>query len=118
LKNESELEKIPEEVGLALYVRLKVTKGGQSGTRTYKNSMMYDIIDGAGLLAGFKKLSEELKKFDIEEEAEKMFLDFLRNNLIGKKVKILVDTVNGQKGEYSVCKKINRFLEGDLKNIE
>jgi hypothetical protein len=117
LKNKAELEKMPEELRLTLFVNAKVTKGSQYGKKIYKNSMMYDILEIGGLLDDFKKFYPSMKTL-AEPDAEAKFVGFLKEKMLNKKVKILVDTVKGQKGEYSVVKKINRFVVADLKNIK
>ncbi len=92
---------------LMMYPKTKVTKG--SGK--YSNSKLFDVLDAAKLTEEFGKTWTLIEAMDKDKQAP-AFVQFLRDNLIGKKCKVSTKTTNKDDKEkrYSTVKEVLRFL--------
>ena len=89
---------IIDEKEISCYMNFVVSKG--SGA--YSNSRLYDVLETADLL----KRAE-----GVASAANEQQLTFLREELIGKKVRVLLKTAKkGQPDQYSVVKKIVKIF--------
>jgi len=84
--NYDELEDKPTEVTFTLFLNNKVSKGYGK----YSPSTLYNILERAGLLS---KLTED-------HESNELFVEFLRKELVGKKVKLNVVKKKDSDGKW------------------
>jgi hypothetical protein len=103
-----EIKEGEKEYTLPMFVTTTVSKGEGN----YSNSKLFDVLDKKGLIEDFKSTWEKISVMDKEVHEEK-FTDYLKDNLIGAKCKVLTKTVNKDKADkrYSIVKEITRYIE-------
>ena len=118
--NKEQVSLEPDEVQFPLFMTAKISKGGVSSTgKAYRSSKLYTIIEMAGLLPEFTTtVLPQLNAIEDKEEKAKKFLDWLRDKIVGRKVKGLIELKKGTKGEYSRLKDINRFIDENSELVE
>ena len=124
-KFQSDTEKVPKliinveiddnKIILPYFMTANVTrnvnnKGGM------KDSTLYTVLDKAGYIPMFSKKWEEISG---KEDVNKLFVDWLKENLMGEKIKFIPKTVAPAEGDkYSVVSEILKFFVQGAGKVE
>ncbi len=96
-----------ESVNLPMFMKPTIKKG--SGD--YQSSKLYVVLEKAELLDKWDEEQKRIESIDKEEDRNNAGVNFLKDNLLSKKCRVGVKTVNRNDPEkrYSVVEKIVKF---------
>ena len=81
-------------------------------SRKYSNSKLYDLMKRADVLDAYEKVREEVFKEGLDPAVQNArFVGFLRQELVGREVKVTTKTVTPESGELYSVAEILRFLD-------
>ena len=97
-----------ENVVVPLFATTTVSKGNPA--KNMSPSKLFEVIDGAGRLEDYRKTYKLWEAMN-EEEANNAAVQWLKDNLVGKRVKVLTKKVKkGTPEEWSAVDKVVKFL--------